>query len=161
MQKAQNLCMDATFDKLRVWPKWQKLNRLSISVVHEDSATGARADDFCETLAKYLGKSCGISKEIWPLTELRTPELRAIAAAEAASSDLVIISVHPAENLPPEVKSWIGLWLKQKGAHLTVLAALFDPLHVGSSGSIQTVLQGIARRGNMEFIVRCEEKPAD
>ena len=42
MQKAQIVCMDATLTKLRVWPAWQKMKRLSVSAVHEDPATGAR-----------------------------------------------------------------------------------------------------------------------
>jgi hypothetical protein len=153
--------MDATFTRLRVWPTWQKMKRISVSAVHEDPATGARADDFCEMLAKSLGRNCEISKEFWLLTELRTPKLRAIAAGEAAAADLVIISVHHAETLPGEVKRWIDLWLKQKGNRPTVLSALFDPLYAGSSGSIQTFLQGVARKWNMELLVRCEEKPED
>lgn len=112
-------------------------------------------------LAKSLGRNCEISKEFWLLTELRTPKLRAIAAGEAAAADLVIISVHHAETLPGEVKRWIDLWLKQKGNRPTVLSALFDPLYAGSSGSIQTFLQGVARKWNMELLVRCEEKPED
>jgi hypothetical protein len=153
--------MDATLNKLRVWPAWQKMKRISVSAVHEDSATGTRVDDFCATLARCLGANCEIAKELWPLTELRTPKLRAIAAGEAAAADLVVISVHHAETLPGEVKSWIDLWLKQKRARPMVLSALFDPLHAGSSSSIQTFLQGVARRANMEFLARSEEKPED
>ena len=153
--------MDATLTKLRVWPAWQKLKRIKVSAVHEDFATSTRVNDFCETLARCLGASCEVSKELWPLMELRTPKLRAIAAGEAAAADLVVISVHHAESLPAEVKSWIDLWLKQKGSRATVLSALFDPLHVGSSSSMQTFLQGVARKGKMEFLVRCEEKPED
>jgi len=52
--------MDATLTKLRVWPAWQKLKRISVSAVHEDYATGARVEDFCETLAKSLGVNCEI-----------------------------------------------------------------------------------------------------
>jgi len=153
--------MDATLTKLRVWPAWQKLKRIVVSAVHEDSATGARVDDFCQTLAKCLGRNCEISKELWPLTELRTPKLRAIAAGEAAAADLVIISVHHGETLPGEIKSWIDLWLRQKGSRPTVLLALFDPLYLGSSSSMQAFLQGVARKGNMEFLARSEEKPDD
>jgi len=115
MQKAQLRCMDATLTNLQVWPAWQKLNRIVVSAVHEDFATGVRADDFCQTLSKCLGRDCEIAKELWLLTELRTPKLRAVAAGEAAAADLVIISVHHSESLPSEVKSWIDLWLKQKG----------------------------------------------
>jgi len=153
--------MDATLTKLRVWPTWQKLKRIAVSAAHEDFATGARADEFCQTLAKCLDGKCEIAKELWPLTELRTPKLRAIAAGEAAAADLVIVSVHHAEALPAEVLSWIDLWLKQKGRRTTVLAALFDPIYLGSSSSMQAYLQEVTSRGHIEFVVRSEEKPED
>ena len=137
------------------------MQRISVSAVYEDPATGTRVDDFCELLARSLGVDCEICKELWPLTELRTPKLRAIAAGEAAAADLVVISVHHAEALPAEVKSWLDLWLKHKRSRPTVLSALFDPLYVGSSSSIQTFLQSVARKGHMEFIARSDEKPVD
>jgi hypothetical protein len=95
------------------------------------------------------------------LTELRTPQLKAIAAREAAAADLVIVSVHHAETLPNEVKSWIELWLKQRSSRPAVLLALFDPLYLGTSSSIQAYLRGVARRGNMEFVAHTEEKRED
>jgi hypothetical protein len=161
MQKAELRRMDPTLTNLQVWPAWQKLDRIVISAVHEDFGTGVRADDFCQTLSKSLGRDCEIAKELWPLTELRTPKLRAVAAGEAATADLIIISVHHGESLPAEVKSWIDLWLKQKNTRPKLLLALFDPLHLGSSSSIQAFLQGVARKGNMEFLARSEEKPED
>ncbi len=153
--------MEETFSRLRVWPAWQKAKRFAVSAVHEDSATGSRTEEFCQTLSRHLGGRCVISKEMWLLTELRTAQLRSIAAGEAAGADLIIISVHHAETLPAEVKSWIELWLKQKGKRPAVLLALFDPLYLGTSSSIQTYLRDVAQRGNMEFVARSEEKPED
>jgi hypothetical protein len=98
---------------------------------------------------------------MWLLTELRTSQLRVIAAGEAAVADLVIVSVHHAEALPSEVKSWIDLWLKRRGNRPAVLLALFDPLYLGTSSSMQTYLREVARRGNMEFLARSDEKPED
>ena len=153
--------MDTTLSRLRVWPLWQKSKRFAVSAVHEDSVTGARADEFCLTLSKCLNRDCKITKELWLLTELRTSQLRTIAAKEAAAADLVIVSVHHAESLLNEVKSWIDLWLKQRGSHPAVLLALFDPLYLGTSSSLQTHLREVAQRGNMEFLARSEEKPED
>jgi hypothetical protein len=153
--------MDTTLTKLRVWPAWQKLKRLAVSAAHEDFATGARVDDFCETLARSLGGKCEIAKELWPLTELRTPKLRSIAAGEAAAADLVIVSVHYGEALPGEIKSWIDLWLKQKSSRPAVLLALFDPVYLGSSSAIQASLQTVATKAKMDFLARTEEKPED
>ena len=153
--------MDAIITHLRVWPTWQKLERIVVSVVHEDSATGTRADDFLQTLAKCLGRNCEISKELWLLTELRTPKLRAIAAGEAAAADLIIISVHHAESLPREVDRWIDLWLKQKGRRPTVLLALFDALYLGTTSPMQTVLAGAARKVNLGLLACAEAKPEE
>jgi hypothetical protein len=153
--------MDIALSRLRVWPLWQKAKRFAVSAVHEDSATGARAEEFCQTLAKCLSRTPAFSKEMWLLTELRTAQLKTIAAREAAAADLVIISFHHAEILPDEVKSWIRLWLKQRGRRPAVLLALFDPPCLGTSSSIQAYLREVARRGNMEFLARSEEKPED
>ena len=92
---------------------------------------------------------------------LPTSPLRAIAAREAAAADLVIVALHHAETLPNEVKSWIELWLKQRGKRPAVLLALFDPLYQGTSSSMQACLREVARRGHMEFLARSEEKPED
>jgi hypothetical protein len=153
--------MDAILTNLRVWPTWQKMKRIVVSAVHEDSATGARVDDFCQTLGRCLGRNCEVAKELWPLTELRTPKLRTIAAGEAAVADLVIVSLHHAEALPDEVRSWVDQWLKHRNSRPALLVALFDPLYLGSSTSIQTSLQEAARKGKMEFLARSDDKPED
>jgi hypothetical protein len=153
--------MDTTLSRLRVWPLWQKAKRFAVSGVHEDSATGARAEEFCQMVSRSLGLSCEFTKEMWLLTELRAPDLRAIAAKEAAAAELVIVSVHHAETLPNEVKSWIELWLKQKARRSIVLLALFDPPYRGTSSSIQAYLRAVAERGNMEFLARSEETQED
>jgi len=144
-----------------VWPLWRKSKRLVVSAVHEDTATGARTEEFCRTLAQCLSPNCVLAKELWPLTELRTTQLRAIAAKEAAAADLVIVSVHHSEALPSEVKSWIDLWLKQRSSRPAVLLALFDPPYLGTSSSIHAYLEDVASKGNMEFQTRSEEKVDD
>jgi hypothetical protein len=153
--------MDTTLSRLRVWPVWQKAKRFVVSAVHEDSTTGARVEEFCQTLLRSLRQTPAIDKEMWLLMELRTSPMRAVAAREAAAADLVIVSVHHAETLPDEITSWIELWLKQRSSRPAVLLALFDPLYLGTSSSIQAYLREVARRGKMEFLARTEEKSAD
>jgi hypothetical protein len=71
------------------------------------------------------------------------------------------VSVHHGEALPSEMKSWVELWLKQKRRRSAVLVALFDPLYLGASSSIQSFLQGVATKASLEFLARTEEKPED
>jgi hypothetical protein len=60
---------------------------------------------------------------MWLLNELRAPQLRAIAAEEAARADLIVIAVHHAQGFPAEAKSWIDLWLGLKGNRPIALLA--------------------------------------
>lgn len=153
--------MDSTLSRLGVWPLWQKAKRLTVSAVHEDSATGSRIEEYCQTLAQCLAGKCVIAKEMWLLTELRTAQLRSIAAGEAAAADLIIVSAHHAEALPNEIVSWIELWVKQKRTRPGLLVALFDPLYMGTSSSIQAYLREVATKGGLEFMASSEEKPEE
>ena len=98
-----------------------------------------------------------MAKEIWLFNQLCVPQLRAIAASEAALAQLIIISVHHAEALPDGVKSWINQWLGQRKNHSVVLLALFDPVYQGVSSSMRGYLQDVAKRGEMELLVKSED----
>ena len=94
---------------------------------------------------------------MWLFNQLGVPGLRAIAAGEAALAQLIIISVHHAESLPDAVKRWIDLWLGQRNGHNNVLLALFDPVYQGVSSSMKGYLQDVAKRGDMELLVKSED----
>jgi hypothetical protein len=154
--------MDALLlTKLRMTQKGDKCSKVTAVAAYEDSATGARADEFCQGLVRHLGRDCELTQQMWPLSELRLPQLRAIAAGEAARADLVIVSVHHSEALPAELTAWIELWVGQKGKRVTLLLALFDPVYQGVSASIRAYLAEAARKGQMEFLAQSEESAAD
>ena len=144
---------------LGVWPIWKGLKQITVSAACEDSSTSARTEEFCRGLSNDLGRECNVVKEIWLFNLLGLAGLRAVAASEAAVAHLVIISVHHAENLPEEVKSWIELWLKIRSKPVTVLLALFDPVYRGVSSSMASYLREVAKRGGMEFLVKSEDSP--
>jgi hypothetical protein len=135
-------------------------HRVTTVAASEDSATEARVDEFCHGLEKQLGPACELARRIWLLSELRLPQLRTIAATEAAAADLVIVSVHHAETLPPELRSWIDLWLPHRRKQRSLLLALFDPVSSGVSAALRAHLEEVARRGRMEFLVQSEDVPA-
>jgi hypothetical protein len=93
-----------------MWQRWREAKRLALLATFEDSATGMRVKEFCQDLSRSLGQECQIIEHVWLFSTLRLRELQEIAAEEASTSDLVIISVHQAKSLPDEVKSWIDLW---------------------------------------------------
>ena len=151
--------MDETLRHLHVWPVWKRLRRLPVSAVCEDSATATRVREFCQGLAYDLGRSCQVAEETWPLSELRMPQLRSIAADEAAQAGLIIISVHHGQSLPEEMQDWIELWLKRRNKHPIVLLALLDPVYEGDSTSIATYLKRVATQADIEFVAKSDETP--
>ncbi len=137
----------------------QDLKRVTVVAAYEDSPTDARVNDFCRDLGRHFGENCEVIRQRWLFNELRIPQLRAIAAREAALADIVVICAHHADSLPDEVRNWIETWAGQKAKRAIVLVALFDPPYRGDSGSMRAYLDGVARRGNLEFIVLSEEMP--
>ena len=153
--------MDAIMAKLRRSRLGKESQRLTTVAASEDASTDARVDEFCRTLAQHLGQTCQLAKQRWLLSELRVPQLRAIAATEAAEADVVIVSVHHGESLPAEVQAWIDLWLNLKRNRHMILLALFDPVYQGVSSSMQAYLKEIAERAKMDFLVQSDETPSD
>ena len=149
--------MVPTLIKPQMWQRWRVAQRLALLATFGDSITGTRVKAFCQGLSRDLGADCRIIEHVWLFSTFRLHELQEIAAEEASASDLIIISVHESDSLPDEVKSWIDLWLRQKGTHRAVLLALLDPAYQGSSSSIRRYLQEVARRGGMEFLVEGED----
>lgn len=131
--------------------------RVATVAAYEDSHTDARVHEFCQTLERYLGEKCKVSKQMWLINELRMPQLRAIAADEAAAADLVIVAIHHAQSLPTEVKEWIDLWVRQKRRHPIVLLALLDPAYRGDSGCLKSYLKEASSKGKIEFLVHNED----
>ena len=136
---------------------WRKSKRIAAVAAYEDSSTEPRVGEFCQNLTRQLGKSPELSKGMWLFSELRSTQLRGMAASEAAAADLIIIAVHHQESLPEEVNDWIHMWLDQKSKKPSVLVALFDTVYQGDSTSMHAYLKDVARQGNMEFLVQAEE----
>lgn len=143
--------------KLRIDTAVSKSHRLTAVAACEDAATETRVNNFCLSLSRHLGQSCALSQQVWLVSELRANQLRTLAAEEAADADLVMVAVHHAGTMPPEVAAWLDLWLQRKHSRPAVLIALFDPVYRGISSTIQTQLQEIARKAKAEFLVHTDD----
>ena len=145
--------MDTTITKPQLWQRWKEAKQMGLLAAFEDSATGTRVREFCQGLSRDVGPHCRIVEHVWLFSTFRLRELQEIAAEEASTSDLIIISAHQAEGLPEEVRSWFELWLRPEARHPAMLLALLDPDYEGGSTAVQTYLQEVAHRGGMEFLM--------
>jgi hypothetical protein len=152
--------MGITSAKPQVWQRWRAARRLSLLATFEDSSSGTRVKEFCQSLIQELGSQCRVFEHVWLFSTLRMRELRQIAAEEARASDLIIVSVQRSDELPGEVKDWIELWIRQNLKQPVVLLALLDPDYEGASTAVQSYLRDVAHRGHMEFLVLSRRVPA-
>ncbi len=132
---------------------------VSVLFAYEDLNTGARAEEFCRRVAKELGTGGEIRKRMWLFSEFRLPRLRAIAAEEAALSDLVALSVHNAQELPEEIQAWLSAWMTHPARKCSFVAALFDPVLQGDPEPIRSYLREKAQAAKVEFSAELEEIP--
>jgi hypothetical protein len=124
----------------------------SVVVVFEDFSTGERARRAYDFLAANLTHEWQISSQMWKFELLAIPELREMAANDAATANLIIVSSRGDRELPAHVKDWIEMWLGCRG-HAVALVALFDspPEQAEHAQPAQTYLARVAKRGRMEF----------
>jgi hypothetical protein len=151
--------MDGIITKLRLNRMGKEPRRITAVAAYEDSVTDSRVNEFCRALARQLGCQCEVVRQMWLLNELRVPQLRTVAAGEAASADLLIVSLHHSQELPDEVKSWIESSLAHKSKRPAVLLAFVDPEHEGDSSAMRTFLEQAAAKAKLEFVTQAVEAP--
>jgi hypothetical protein len=97
---------------------------------------------------------------MWKFDVLSVPKLREIAAKDAATADIIIVSCRGGE-LPDYVMAWIELWVGAERNHPIALVALFDcpPEDLHQTRATRAYLTGVAKRGDMEFFAQPEEGP--
>src|SRR5438874_10084519 len=124
---------------------------LNIITLFEDVTTGKRGKQVYDYLESHLGGDFEFNHQVWKLDVLSTPSLRELAAKDVAAADILIMSVRGDRQLLPEVKSWLDVWVGQRGSPIA-LVALFDPnfKHSESAIEIKTYLEEVSRSGQMD-----------
>ncbi len=133
-----------------------------VVIAYEDYPTGARAKTTYDYLLRAFGRDCEFDHTMWRFDALRIPELRQIAANEAAQADMIILGVWSRSLLPVEVKTWTEQWLQQKSSRLSTLTVLIEN-HPGgcakTAASILDYLRDVSQRGQMDFFSQIINAP--
>lgn len=121
---------------------------LNVVIAYEDLETGKRAMKTYDYMVEQLGEQCLFTNQMWKFDVLAVPKLKEIAAKDAASAEIIIVSAHEGKQLPAEVKSWVELWLSY-GTQASALVGLFGAESV--ENPVRTYLADVARRAKIEF----------
>jgi hypothetical protein len=132
----------------------------NVVIAYEDFDTGKLAKRTFDVLNEQLKNDCRFTNQMWKFDVLNIPKLREMAAKDAAMADIVIISCRAKDELAPEVKAWIELWLAQE-SHVIALVALLDssPELQVERANLRRYLAEVAARGRMEFFAQPNDLP--
>jgi hypothetical protein len=124
----------------------------SVVIAYEDSMTGKQAKRAYEFLAANLSHEWQVTRQMWKFEVLGIPELREMAATDAAMASLIIVSSRGDQELPADARAWIEKSLGYKG-DTVALVALFDrpPEQAEHARATQNYLARMAKRGHMEY----------
>ena len=129
----------------------------NVLLAYEDFETGKNAKHTFDFLSEHLGHECHFTNQMWKFDVLGIPKLREMAAMDASTADIIVISCHGGFELPLEVKSWIELWLAEK-TNAIALVALIDSAfsQAFESHATRDYLADVAKRAGIEFFSQTE-----
>ena len=120
---------------------------LRVQLVYEDSQTGLRAKEALESLADHLNLEADFYIGLSRFDLLREHEFRELAAREAEGANILLLSAHGQDALPPGVLSWLEQWLARNAGEPRALVVSLDPGSEGSpaAGQILASLESAAQ----------------
>jgi len=124
-----------------------------IAVVYQDTLAQSWAIQMCRPVRQKFGGE-NVQNTWHSVRSLSDPEILVEAANAAFAADVIVVAIHAADEMPPELCAWIDVWLPRRLARVGALAAL-----IGVAGETapevsrtQEYLQAVARRGLLDFL---------
>lgn len=125
----------------------------SVVIACADSSTVAPACEVLELIEEILTDEGRLFYQWWNFEVLTVNSLRELAAAEAATADIIIIGLHEGQGLPQEATDWMKQWLGLRKNRPGALVALLDSdlKTTDASQGILAHLKQAAAFGHMDF----------
>jgi len=129
---------------------------LNIVVVFADTILAKKSAQIYNELIEQFAPDCVFNASWWKFDRLLQPELFEAASRVAGGADIIIIAAHADEDLPDNVRAWIGAAFaepaKQERLLIGLLGANIDSRPVDSLAN--QYLRIAAREAGMEYLHR-------
>lgn len=134
-------------------PPDESVYALKIAGVYQDSITREWARQMCHPVTQVIGEEW-VRNTWYRVNDLCDTGILLDAVQTALRADVIVVSIHAADELPVELYTWIDAWLPRRPPRVSALTAV-----IGVTGrpGIQAVrteeyLHAVARRGQLEFV---------
>lgn len=126
------------------------------TLFYDDAASAREAQSF---LRKIGAKTESLQLTSWKFQMLESPKLRAIAIAEAAAADLVIIATNDSTGLPSSVKFALGTVLARADSDSCTLVLVSNVPRTGlEDPPLYGYTRQLAEAGGMTLLLEVEEE---
>jgi hypothetical protein len=126
----------------------------SVVISFVDAATAERAGQILQLLGQNLkGEEGRLFHQWWNIEVLAFTSLRELAAAEAATADMIIIGLHDGRELPEMIASWVKRWMNLRKDRPGALVALLNTKSKKTDAAlgILSQLKQATALGHMDF----------
>ena len=132
---------------------------LNIVGVYQDPLTQSWGVPMCR-LATQLAGNEHVRNTWYDAHSLDDIQILTEAVRAALVADLIVVSVHAADELPLGLYVWIDAWLPRRASREGALTALIgaDEPQDPRSSRTREYLQAVARKAQLDFIPRFESR---
>ncbi len=134
-------------------------NDLRVVICYEDFESGVRAMDMYQRLLESGSSNCPL--KIWKIEPLGIPQLLTDAIQDAASADMIILSVRGDRPLPYEALPWLESLRNDGNGGEKAIVFLVDPKECGSAAAVLAsgYLERLAAKSGLRFFTPTETSP--
>jgi hypothetical protein len=130
----------------------QSASGVVVVVLYEDIDTALRARQSVEMALPRAGAVNDALSRLWNIGLLRDSLLREQAAVEAATADVVIVSLHRVGTVRPEFWDWMRRWQDHRAGQPSALGVLLDTLPPGEEDEATLAcVRRLAEAGGADF----------
>jgi hypothetical protein len=125
---------------------------LRVHLIYEDTETGLRAKQAVDRLGEQFNLETGACLTPWRFDRLWEPTSREQALLEATDADLLLVSAHGEDGLPPAAQAWLERWLQLPHTGPRGLVLSLDTQARGTAGAdyVLALLQDLARPAGVD-----------
>jgi hypothetical protein len=135
---------------------------LNIAGVYQDRVTRDWALHMCRPAARLAGEA-RMQHAWYEVDHLKEPGFLLEAVHAALRADVIVVSVHAADELPLDLYVWIDASLPRRLSRVGALAAMIGVAGQPGSQAVRTqeYLKAVARRGQLDFVPQERKLPAE